>query len=75
VAVATDREFGPFIGGELAEPASGEIRDLTEPANGEPLSRAAMFGRELALETLDLYLETKSVIVSTGARPINPFGL
>jgi acyl-CoA reductase-like NAD-dependent aldehyde dehydrogenase len=33
------------------------------------------FGRELALETLDLYLETKSVVVSTGARPINPFGL
>ena len=33
------------------------------------------FGRELALETLDLYLETKSVIVSTGTRPINPFGL
>ncbi|HZQ63809.1 MAG TPA: aldehyde dehydrogenase family protein [Gaiellaceae bacterium] len=33
------------------------------------------FGRELALETLDLYLETKSVIVNTGARPINPFGL
>jgi acyl-CoA reductase-like NAD-dependent aldehyde dehydrogenase len=33
------------------------------------------FGRELAPETLDLYLETKSVIVSTGARPINPFGL
>jgi acyl-CoA reductase-like NAD-dependent aldehyde dehydrogenase len=33
------------------------------------------FGRELALETLELYLETKSVIVSTGARPINPFGL
>jgi aldehyde dehydrogenase (NAD+)/betaine-aldehyde dehydrogenase len=33
------------------------------------------FGRELGLETLDLYLETKSVVVSTGARPINPFGL
>ena len=33
------------------------------------------FGRELALETLDLYLETKSVVVSTGTRPINPFGL
>jgi len=33
------------------------------------------FGRELALDTLDLYLETKSVIVSTGSRPINPFGL
>src|SRR4051794_18416155 len=33
------------------------------------------FGRELALEALDLYLETKSVIVNTGSRPINPFGL
>ena len=33
------------------------------------------FGRELGLETLDLYLETKSVIVSTGPKPINPFGL
>ena len=33
------------------------------------------FGRELGLETLDLYLETKSVIVSTSPRPINPFGV
>ena len=33
------------------------------------------FGRELGLETLDLYLETKSVLVSTSARPFNPFGL
>jgi acyl-CoA reductase-like NAD-dependent aldehyde dehydrogenase len=33
------------------------------------------FGRELGLETLELYLETKSVIVSTGSRPINPFSL
>ena len=33
------------------------------------------FGRELAVETLDLYLETKSVLVSTSARPFNPFGL
>jgi aldehyde dehydrogenase (NAD+)/betaine-aldehyde dehydrogenase len=33
------------------------------------------FGRELALETLDLYLETKSVVVSTSPKPINPFGL
>jgi acyl-CoA reductase-like NAD-dependent aldehyde dehydrogenase len=33
------------------------------------------FGRELGLETLELYLETKSVITSTGTRPINPFGL
>src|SRR5215216_2660629 len=33
------------------------------------------FGRELALETLDLYLETKSVITSTSPKPFNPFGL
>jgi aldehyde dehydrogenase (NAD+)/betaine-aldehyde dehydrogenase len=33
------------------------------------------FGRELALETLDLYLETKAVTVGTGTRPLNPFGL
>jgi acyl-CoA reductase-like NAD-dependent aldehyde dehydrogenase len=33
------------------------------------------FGRELGLETLELYLETKSVIVNTGAKPINPFRL
>jgi acyl-CoA reductase-like NAD-dependent aldehyde dehydrogenase len=33
------------------------------------------FGRELGLDTLDLYLETKSVIVNTSPRPINPFGL
>jgi acyl-CoA reductase-like NAD-dependent aldehyde dehydrogenase len=33
------------------------------------------FGRELGLETLELYLETKSVLVSTSAKPFNPFGL
>ena len=33
------------------------------------------FGRELGLETLELYLETKSVLVSTSSRPFNPFQL
>jgi aldehyde dehydrogenase (NAD+)/betaine-aldehyde dehydrogenase len=33
------------------------------------------FGRELAVETLDLYLETKSVVTYTGSRPTNPFQL
>jgi gamma-glutamyl-gamma-aminobutyraldehyde dehydrogenase len=33
------------------------------------------FGREQGLETLQLYLETKSVLVATGARPSNPWGL
>jgi aldehyde dehydrogenase (NAD+)/betaine-aldehyde dehydrogenase len=46
VAVATGREYGLFIDGALTEPASGEIRDLTEPATGEPLARAAMGNEE-----------------------------
>ena len=33
------------------------------------------FGRELGLETLELYLETKSVLASTSPKPFNPFGL
>jgi acyl-CoA reductase-like NAD-dependent aldehyde dehydrogenase len=33
------------------------------------------FGRELGLDTLESYLETKSVIVSTSPKPFNPFGL
>jgi acyl-CoA reductase-like NAD-dependent aldehyde dehydrogenase len=33
------------------------------------------FGRELGLDTLELYLETKSVIVNTSTKPINPFRL
>jgi aldehyde dehydrogenase (NAD+)/betaine-aldehyde dehydrogenase len=33
------------------------------------------FGRELSVEALDSYLETKGVLVSTSAKPFNPFGL
>src|SRR5213083_2516149 len=42
MAVAAEIEYGLFINGESAEPASGEIRELTEPATGEPLARTAM---------------------------------
>jgi aldehyde dehydrogenase (NAD+)/betaine-aldehyde dehydrogenase len=44
VAVTTGREYGLFIDGELAEPESGDVRELIEPATGEPLGRAAMAG-------------------------------
>ena len=44
MAVATGNEHGLFIDGEATEAASGEFRDLTEPATGEPLGRAAMAG-------------------------------
>jgi acyl-CoA reductase-like NAD-dependent aldehyde dehydrogenase len=33
------------------------------------------FGRELSIDTLDLYLETKGVLVSTSPKAFNPFGL
>jgi aldehyde dehydrogenase (NAD+)/betaine-aldehyde dehydrogenase len=44
MAVVTQREFGLFIDGEAVEPASGEVRALTEPATGAPLAKAAMAG-------------------------------
>src|ERR671937_492483 len=42
MAVATQRQYGLFINGEATETASGELRDLTEPATGEPLATVAM---------------------------------
>ncbi|WP_018131988.1 aldehyde dehydrogenase family protein [Effusibacillus pohliae] len=33
------------------------------------------YGRELALETLNLYTETKSVLSYIGEKPLNPFGV
>jgi acyl-CoA reductase-like NAD-dependent aldehyde dehydrogenase len=44
MAVATEREYGLFINGALVEPQSGDVRDLTEPASGQTLARAAMAG-------------------------------
>ncbi len=44
MAVATGNEYGLFIDGETTEAASGELRDLAEPASGEALGKAAMAG-------------------------------
>src|ERR671930_2555478 len=44
MAVATGREYGLFIGGEVVEAQSGETRELSEPATGEPLARVAVAG-------------------------------
>ncbi|SHG00645.1 aldehyde dehydrogenase family protein [Ornithinibacillus halophilus] len=33
------------------------------------------FGRELSVETLDLYMEDKSVLAYYGNKPLNPFGV
>jgi acyl-CoA reductase-like NAD-dependent aldehyde dehydrogenase len=45
MAVATQREYGLHIGGETVESAAGEVRELHEPATGDPLARAAMGGQ------------------------------
>jgi acyl-CoA reductase-like NAD-dependent aldehyde dehydrogenase len=44
MAIATGSEYGLFINGETVEAASGELRDVVEPATGEVLGRAAMAG-------------------------------
>jgi acyl-CoA reductase-like NAD-dependent aldehyde dehydrogenase len=46
MAVATEREYGLFIDGELVEAGSGDVRELREPATGAGLGRAAMAGPE-----------------------------
>jgi acyl-CoA reductase-like NAD-dependent aldehyde dehydrogenase len=44
MAIATEREYGLFINGELVQPSSGEVRELLEPATGAALAKAAMAG-------------------------------
>jgi len=44
MAVTAGQEYGLFIGGEVVEPVSGEVRELREPASGELLARAALAG-------------------------------
>src|SRR3954464_5934773 len=46
MAVTTEREYGLFINGELVEPQSGELRELTEPASGDALARVAIAGEQ-----------------------------
>ena len=44
MAVASDREYALFIGGESSEPTAGEVRDLVEPATGDAFVRVALAG-------------------------------
>jgi acyl-CoA reductase-like NAD-dependent aldehyde dehydrogenase len=44
MAVATGNEYPLFIDGERVEPASGDVRELIEPATGEAFARAGMAG-------------------------------
>ena len=51
---------------EFGQPLAVQEVELAEPKAGEVLVR---------LEALDLYLETKSVLVSTSPKPFNPWAL
>src|SRR2546422_9542531 len=44
MAIAAGQELGLYINGESVDAASGELRELSEPATGEPLARVAMAG-------------------------------
>jgi acyl-CoA reductase-like NAD-dependent aldehyde dehydrogenase len=89
IRIANDVKYGLMATVWTSDPARGHrlasrIKSGTVGINvpytafpGLPFGgyKQSGFGRELAIETLDLYLETKSVLVNTGSRPINPFGL
>jgi acyl-CoA reductase-like NAD-dependent aldehyde dehydrogenase len=89
VRIANDVKYGLMATVWTGDPARGHriaarIKSGTVGINmpytafpGIPFGgyKQSGFGRELSLETLDLYLETKSVVTYTGTRPINPFGL
>ena len=49
MAVATRQEYGLFVNGELVEAEAGDVRELNEPATGEPLARVAMAGEAVEL--------------------------
>jgi acyl-CoA reductase-like NAD-dependent aldehyde dehydrogenase len=89
VRVANDVKYGLCATVWTRDPARGhrlarQIKSGTVGINlpysafpGIPFGgyKQSGFGRELALETLDMYTETKSVLVSTSAKPVNPWGL
>lgn len=89
VRIANDVKYGLMATVWTGDPARGHriasrIKSGTVGINmpytafpGIPFGgyKQSGFGRELSLETLDLYLETKSVVTYTGSRPVNPFGL
>jgi acyl-CoA reductase-like NAD-dependent aldehyde dehydrogenase len=89
IRIANDSKYGLFATVWTGDPArghrlaarikAGEI-GINTPYTafpGIPFGgyKQSGFGRELGLETLDMYLETKSVLVSTSPKPFNPFGL
>ena len=72
--MTTPRTYGLFSNGETVAAATGATRQLVEPASGQPFGTGQLAGPDEA-NALDAYLETNGILVNTGNRPINPFGL
>jgi acyl-CoA reductase-like NAD-dependent aldehyde dehydrogenase len=89
VRIANDVRYGlvasvwtrdPARGHRLARQIHSGTIGINHPYSafpGTPFGgyKQSGFGRELALETLEMYLETKNVVVATGSKPVNPWAL
>jgi acyl-CoA reductase-like NAD-dependent aldehyde dehydrogenase len=89
VRIANDVKYGLFATVWTGDPARGHrvaraikagMVGINTPYTafpGIPFGgyKQSGFGRELSIDTLELYLETKGVLLSTGAKPANPFRL
>jgi aldehyde dehydrogenase (NAD+) len=89
IKLANDTEFGLGSAvwtkdGARATRVAGQIQAGIVMVNcpfsampGTPFGgyKQSGFGRELCIETLDLYTETKSIVSYYGSRPLNPLGV
>ena len=89
IRIANDVKYGLFATVWTGDPARGHrvaraiksgMVGINTPYTafpGIPFGgyKQSGFGRELSIDTLDLYLETKGVLFSTSPKPFNPFGL
>jgi acyl-CoA reductase-like NAD-dependent aldehyde dehydrogenase len=89
IGIANDVRYGLFATVWTGDPARGHrvaravkagMVGINTPYTafpGIPFGgyKQSGFGRELSIDTLELYLETKGVLVSTSSKPFNPFRL
>jgi acyl-CoA reductase-like NAD-dependent aldehyde dehydrogenase len=89
VRIANDVKYGltatvwtkdPARGHRLARQIKSGVIGINLPNTafpGLPFGgyKQSGFGREGSLETIEMYLETKAVFTSTGAKPVNPWSL
>ena len=89
VRIANDVKYGltatvwtkdPARGHRLARQIKSGVIGINLPNTafpGLPFGgyKQSGFGREGSLETIEMYLETKAVFTSTGAKPVNPWAL